>query len=113
MLRFKTKPKLSKKRNFGEKNIATFTTRLNNENWDFVFMSECAQSAFSRFQSVIDLHFSTVFKMQTRTINYKNRHPWMTDALRAQIKFKNVMHSRAIALNNKATFENYNRAKTC
>ena len=31
--------------------------------------------------------------------------------LRAQIKFKNVMHSQAIALNNKATFENYNRAK--
>ena len=105
------KTKIVKQRNFGEKNIATFTTRLNNENWDFVFMSECAQSAFSRFQSVIDLHFSTVFKMQTRTINYKNRHPWMTDALRAQIKLKNVMHSRAIALNNKATFENYNRAK--
>ena len=105
------KTKIVKKKNFGEKNIATFTTRLNNENWDFVFMSECAQSAFSRFQSVIDLHFSTVFKMQTRTINYKNRHPWMTDALRAQIKLKNVMHSRAIALNNKATFENYNRAK--
>ena len=66
MLRFKTKPKLSKKRNLGEKNIATFTTRLNNENWDFVFMSECAQSAFSRFQSVIDLHFSTVFKMHNK-----------------------------------------------
>ena len=93
------------------KNIATFTTRLNNENWDFVFMSECAQSAFSRFQSVIDLHFSTVFKIQTRSINYKNRHPWMTDALRAQIKLKNVMQSRAITLNNKTTFENYNRAK--
>ena len=98
------KTKIVRKRHFGERNIATFTTRLNNENWDFVFMSECAQSAFSRFQSVIDLHFSTVFKIQTRTINYKNR-------LRAQIKFKNVMHSRAITLNNKTTFENYNRAK--
>ena len=105
------KTKIVRKRNFGERNIATFTIRLNNENWDFVFMSECAQSAFSRFQSVIDLHFSTVFKIQTRTINYKNRHPWMTDALRAQIKLKNVMHSRAITLNNKTTFENYNRAK--
>ena len=105
------KTKIVKKRNFCENNIATFTTRLNIENWDFVFMSECAQSAFSRFQSMIDLHFSTVFKIQTRTINYKNRHPWMTDALRAQIKLKNVMHSRAITLNNKTTFENYNRAK--
>ena len=78
-------------------------------------MSECkcAQSAFSRFQSVMDLHFSTVFKIQTCTINYKKRHPWMTDALRAQIKLKNVMHSRAITLNNKTAFENYNRAKTC
>ena len=32
-----------------KRNIASFTTRLNNENWDFVFKSECAQSAFSRF----------------------------------------------------------------
>ena len=61
MLRFKTKQKLSKKE-ISVKNIDTFITRLNNKNWDFVFMSECAQSAFSRFQSVIDLHFSTVFK---------------------------------------------------
>ena len=105
------KTKIVRIRNFGERNIATFTTRLNNENWDFVFMSECAPSAFSRFQCVNDLHFSTVFKIQTRTINYKNRHPWMTDALRAQIKFTNVMHSRAITLNHKTTFENYNRAK--
>ena len=67
--------------------MATFTTRLNNENMYFVFMSECAQNAFSRFQSVIDMHFSTVFKRQIRTINYKNCHPWMTDVLRAQIKF--------------------------
>ena len=74
-------------------------------------MSECAQSAFSRVQSVIDLPFSTVLKMQTRIINYKNSHPWMTDALRAQIKLKNVMHSRVIALNNKATFENYKSKK--
>ena len=43
MLRFKTKPKLSKKEISVKKNIATFTTRLNNENWDFVCMSECAQ----------------------------------------------------------------------
>ena len=71
-------------------------------------MSECAQRAFSRFQSVIDMHFSTVFKMQTCTINYKNRHPWMTDHKKNE---KHVMHSRAIALNNKATFENYHRAK--
>ena len=66
------KTKIVKKSNLCEKNIATFTTQLNNENWDFVFMSECAQSAFSRFQSVIDIHFTK---------------------------------------NNKATFENYNRAK--
>ena len=65
--------KIVKKRNVCEKNIATFTTRLNNENWDFIFLSECEEEE----------------------------------------EEKNVMHSRAIALNNKATFENYNRAKTC
>ena len=100
------KNKIVKRRNLSENKIATFTTRRNNENC--FFMSECAHSAFSRFESVIDMHFSTIVKMQICTIHYKNRH-----TLGAQIQFKNVMHSRAISLNNNETFENYNRAKLC
>ena len=33
--------------------------------------------------------------MQTFMMNYKNRHPWMTGALRSQIKHKNKLHSFA------------------
>ena len=69
------KDKMVKRTHFGEINIATFTTRRNHENWEFVFMSECAQSAFSRFRArLIYMHFSIVFKIQTRTINYKKMY---------------------------------------
>ena len=53
------------------------------------------QSAYSRFQGVLDLHLNTSFKRQTFTMNYKNRHLWMTGALRSQIKQKNKLHSFA------------------
>ena len=68
--------------------IHDLTNKIGTVNCDCDCDCECAQSAFSQFQSVIDMHFSAVFKMQTHTIHYKNRHPWMTDALRAQINLK-------------------------
>ena len=58
-------------------------------------MSNDIQSAYSRFQGVLDQHLNTSFKRQTFTMNYKNCHPWMTDALQFQIKPKNKLHSFA------------------
>ena len=76
------------KKSFCNKNIARFKNCLLNESWDFVDLSKDNQSAYSRFQGVLDLHLNTSFKMQTFTMNYKNRHLWMTGALRSQIKQK-------------------------
>ena len=40
-------------------------------------------------------------------MNYKNRHPWMTEALRTDIKNKNKMHSNALKNNDQKLFEDY------
>ena len=33
------------------------------------------------------------FTMQTFTVNYKNRHPWMTEVLCIQLKHKNALYA--------------------
>ena len=64
---------------------------------------------------VINQHFKTNFKMQSFTTNYKNRHPWMTKALRTQIKIKTAMHTTCFASLTKdiTKFADYNKVKKC
>ena len=49
--------------------------------------------------------------MQSFIINFKNRHPWMTQALRTQIIRKNEMHTIALATKDKTKFDDYNKVK--
>ena len=49
--------------------------------------------------------------MQSVIINDKNRHPWMTQALRTQIIRKNEMHTIALATKDKTKFDDYNKVK--
>ena len=87
----KIKPPSLTKRIYNAKNIAQFSRSLNNQNWDCVFNESTAQGAFTVFQGVIDLHIEMAFPMQTVTMNYKNKHGWMTDSLRLMIRRKNTL----------------------
>ena len=82
------------KRSFCNKNIENFKRCLTNQSWDYVYESEDLEAAFSRFQGVIDVHFNTNFKLHTFTRTYINRHPWMTEALRTQIRLKNSKYKK-------------------
>ena len=44
-------------------------------------------------------------------MNYKNRHPWMTGALRAPIKQKNKLHSLAISCRDDKIKDDYKETK--
>ena len=99
------------KRSFCNKNIENFKRCLTNQSWDFVFESEDLQAAFSRFQGVIDVHFNTNFKLHTFTRTYINRHPWMTEALRTQIRLKNNKYKEFIKSNNVDIVESYKDSK--
>ena len=99
------------KRSFTLKNIANFKNCLQNVTWDFVYLSDDIESAYQRFQGVLDQLLNTNFKKQTYTMNYKNRHPWMTAALRAQIKQKNKLHSLAISSRDDKIMDDYKETK--
>ena len=88
------------KRSFCNKIIENFRRSLNNQSWDFVYESEDLQAAFSRFQGVIDVHFNSNFKQHTFTRTYINHHPWMTEALRTQIRLKNSKYMEYVKSNN-------------
>ena len=99
------------KRSFCNKNIENFKRCLTNQSWDFVYESEDLQAAFSRFQGVIDVHFNTNFKLHTFTRTYINRHPWMTEALRTQIRLKNSKYKEYVKSNNVDIVESYKDSK--
>ena len=94
------------KRSFCNKNIENFKRCLTNQSWDFV-----TEVAFSRFQGVIDVHFNTNFKLHTFTRTYINRHPWMTEALRTQIRLKNSKYTEYVKSNNVDIVESYKDSK--
>ena len=93
------------KRIFCDKNVYNFNYRLTSESWDSVYQSSDTQIAFTRFQGVLDQYLNTVFKMQTFAMNYKNRHPWMSEALRNKIQIKNAMHTDALRTKDMNVFE--------
>ena len=101
------------KRSFCNKNIERFKRCLNNQSWDFVYESEDVQSAFSRFQGVIDVHFNTNLKVKLHTFTrtYSNRYRWMTEALRTQIKQEHSMHKDYLKSNNNEVLKSYRDTK--
>ena len=79
------------KRNFNGKNIDIFKNCLLNHNWDSVLSCNEAQRAISVLQGVIDQLIKQIFPEQTFTVNYKNRHEWMSPELRSAITKRNTM----------------------
>ena len=99
------------KRSFCNKNIENFRRCLNNQSWDFVYESEGLQATFSRFQGVIVVHFNSNFKLHTFTRTYINHHPWMTEALRTQIRLKNSKYMEYVKSTNLDVVESYKDSK--
>ena len=79
------------KREFNKKNIAQFNKSMINESWDYAYSSDF-KSAFSWFQQTFDRYFDKIFPVLAYKINYKNRHPWMTEQLRNRIKQKHSLY---------------------
>ena len=99
---------------FCDRNIANFKQCILHESWDFVYESNDLQTAFSRFQGVIDLHLNTnfiKFMKRTFTKNYKNRYPWITEALCMKIKCKNQLHAIAVFSHDDNIMKEYKEAK--
>ena len=55
--------------------------------------------------------FNTNFKLHTLTRTYINRHPWMTEALRTQIRLENSKYKEYVKPNNVDIVESYKDSK--
>ena len=104
---FAAKNAITRKRSFCDKNIHNFHCCLKRESYNSVYSAGDAQLAFTRFQGVIDRLLVKKFKMLTFAMNYKNRHPWMTEALRKPIKKKNAMYADTLQNNDEELHEKY------
>ena len=101
----------TKKRSFCNKNIVKFCQALRRESWDSVYSCDDAQVAYSRFKRAIDMHFTSNFKFHTFAMTYKNRYPWLSAALRTQIKLKNAKHKEALKSNDQTVKDEYKNIK--
>ena len=101
----------TKKRSFCNKNIVNFCQALRRESWDSVYSCDDAQVAYSRFKRAIDMHFTSNFKFHTFAMTYKNRYPWLSAALRTQIKLQNAKHKEALKSNNQSVKDDYKNIK--
>ena len=82
------------KRNFTNKSINEFIKCLNKKVWNIIYHCDI-QTVFTRFQKIFNLNLNKCFPFKIFTINYKNRHPWMTANLRSQIMKKNKLHLKS------------------
>ena len=68
------------------------------------------KGAFTELQGVIDHLIENCFPEQTVTMNYKNKHPWLTPKLKASIKKRNSMSN--ICKQNPDNMDLHNKYKS-
>ena len=91
--------------------LHNFQCNLKQESWNSVYSASGAHPAFTRFLAVIDRHLNNNFKKQTIAMNYKNRHPWMTEELRTRKKNTNALYAETLKKNDKDIQEKYKKIK--
>ena len=73
------------KRNHNEQNKTMFRKRLKNTNWNYNLNSNTITFSFTSFITKIISDYETCFPKQTTRINYRNRNPWINQALKNSI----------------------------
>ena len=101
----------TKKQSFATKNIVKFCQALRRESCDSVNSCDDAQVAYSRFKRAIVMHFTSNFKFHTFAMTDKNCYPWLSAALRTQIKLKNAKHKEVLKSNDQAVKDGYRNIK--
>ena len=102
--------KSSKRSLINSRTSDKFIQNMSLENWNSVYNNENPQEAYSTFSNIIKKHYAMCFPKITVNGTYRNRLPWLTDALRQSIRQKNKLHKLSIkkpVLANKLTYRTY------
>lgn len=88
------KPTHVHKRYYNQQNLDKFTSQLEAEDWNEVYSCIDPQLAYSIFHAKISKIYDECFPLKRVKIGYRNRKPWLTEALKKSIKHKNKLFKR-------------------
>ena len=69
-----------------------YVSRIHNMDWSFLDSFGQCQSYFSNFLRVFKKMYEESFPLTRVKIRYRNRLPWLSDGLKASIKYKNKLY---------------------
>ena len=86
------KPMFFKKRIFSQENMTSFSTTVNEHNWDHILNNNDPQDAYTDFFNDYSELYNSSFPVKTFKHGYRNRKPWLTKEIKNCIKMKNKMY---------------------
>ena len=107
-----SQPRYVTKRIYSDANIRKFNDLLQSYDWNQVYEINDTQSAYSLFHEKFQQAYLQSFPMKTFKINYRNRKPWLTNALKNCIKKKNklyVKNKRYPTTNTELIYKRYKK----
>ena len=64
---------------------------LRHVDWNHVYSSNVISESYTHFHTIVNTGFNTFFPEIISTVTYKNRYPWLTNALGKSITIKNKL----------------------
>ena len=84
------------KRNFSNQNISNLKKTVRKHNWNEVYSAESAQLASTVFVKFIKLSFSECCPIEKIKINYRNRHDWISNDLKNEIRDREKLYKLSV-----------------
>ena len=80
------------KRVYNHENIVKFVSMLSNKSWSDVLLCNDTQMSYSKFHEELREVYDACFPLNTFKQGYNTRKPWLTEAMKEQIKIKNRLY---------------------
>ena len=100
---------------YNEKNKQNFTQAISEVDWAEICNIPDTQESFDHFHSkLISLHEKYFPKIKIRK-KYSNRKPWLLEALRSSIRYKNKLYhiyKKIPSVKNETVYESYRNKLT-
>ncbi|ELU02007.1 hypothetical protein CAPTEDRAFT_192879 [Capitella teleta] len=88
------------KRLFTDRNKNKFHDLISSTQWDQVLNEANCRTAFTSFYTQFTTIFDQSFPLTKIKLGYKNRKPWLTDAMKNSIKMKNKLYCKYLKTKN-------------
>ena len=101
-----------RKRIFSERNKLKFYDMINGVDWGVCMLQPNCQSAFTLFYTKYQACFDQCFPLVKTKVTYRNKLPWLTEALKISIKTKNRLYRKSMQTKLETDFKTYRDYKS-